>query len=175
MTPLQIDFGTRPRFRNPVAIGFIAAGCLLALAATWEYWVTEDEATDLAQRAESLRLSAAQQQQKLMRPEPKLSSQTVDAINRAITRLNLPWEAVFTALEADLPQDVALLEIVPGSRRSLRLVAESPTPESMTNFIEKLTENGYLAEVTLVKHEINEQDPNRPIRFVLEAQWGGIR
>ena len=31
----------------------------------------------------------------------------------------------------------------------------------------------FFASVVLIKHEVNEQDPNKPLRFQFEAQWAG--
>jgi hypothetical protein len=35
-----------------------------------------------------------------------------------------------------------------------------------------MEEQGWFASSALVRHEIAEQEPNRPLRFQISAQWG---
>jgi Tfp pilus assembly protein PilN len=69
---------------------------------------------------------------------------------------------------------VALLALEPDARRrSLRITAEARNSDDMLAYVAKMQEQGWFASVALVRHEIAEQEPNRPLRFQLSAQWGG--
>jgi hypothetical protein len=37
--------------------------------------------------------------------------------------------------------------------------------------VEELKKQELFSDVALTRHEINEQDPARPIRFQIEAEW----
>ena len=96
----------------------------------------------------------------------------VVAINNAITQLNLPWAPLFESLENLQPRDVALLSLEPdGKKRLLRILAEAKQPDDMIAFVRLLREQPQFADAVLLKHEVNVQDPNRPIRFLVQAWW----
>ena len=52
-------------------------------------------------------------------------------------------------------------------------MAEAKTSDDMIAYIEQLKKQEFFTAVLLTKHEINEQDPNKPWRFQFEAQWVG--
>ncbi|MGZ5819748.1 MAG: PilN domain-containing protein, partial [Burkholderiaceae bacterium] len=95
-----------------------------------------------------------------------------NAVNNAIQQLNLPWRDLFSAIESATPSTIALLAIEPDAKKHvLKATAEAKTSDDMIGYIEQLKKQGLFSNVLLAKHEINEQDPNKPIRFQLEAEW----
>ncbi|MGZ3254031.1 MAG: PilN domain-containing protein [Burkholderiaceae bacterium] len=95
-----------------------------------------------------------------------------NAVNQAIQQLNLPWRDLFSAIESATPSTIALLAIEPDAKKHvLKATAEAKTSDDMIGYIEQLKKQGLFSNVLLAKHEINEQDPNKPIRFQLEAEW----
>lgn len=94
------------------------------------------------------------------------------AVNQAIAQLNLPWRDVFDAVEAATSPSIALLSLEPDARkRRLNGIAECRSSEDMIAYIEDLKRQAFFTTVVLTRHEINEQDPNKPLRFHFEAQW----
>jgi Tfp pilus assembly protein PilN len=94
------------------------------------------------------------------------------AVNAAVLQLNLPWRALHDAVQAGTPSNIALLSLEPDARKStLRITAEAKTSDDMIAYVEQLKNSEWFSGVLLSRHEINEQDPNRPIRFQLDAQW----
>jgi len=94
------------------------------------------------------------------------------AVNAAVLQLNLPWRALHDAVQAGTPANIALLALEPDARKSLlRITAEAKGSEDMIAYVEQLKKSEWFSGVLLTRHEINEQDPNRPIRFQLDAQW----
>ena len=87
-------------------------------------------------------------------------------------QLNLPWRALHDAIGAATPPAIAMLALEPDARkRSMRITAEAKTSDAMIDYVEELKRQELFADVVLTRHEINEQDANRPIRFQIEAQW----
>jgi hypothetical protein len=87
-------------------------------------------------------------------------------------QLNLPWRDVLDAVEAATPESIALLMLEPDAKkRRLKGTAEAKSSESMISYIEELKRQKYFSEIILTRHETNDQDPNRPLRFLFEAQW----
>lgn len=94
------------------------------------------------------------------------------AVNAAIAQLNLPWHQLLDALEAATPPNIALLTIEPDAKKHLvKGMAEAKTSDDMIAYIESLKKQATFQNVVLTKHEINEQDPNKPLRFQFEAYW----
>jgi Tfp pilus assembly protein PilN len=121
-------------------------------------------APSVAAQAQAMRAAAA--------PRVAVDAEQADAVNGAIGRLNLPWRDVFDALEAATPASVALLAVEPDARHGLlRVEAEVGSTEEMIGYVERLKRQAFLSSVFLVKHEINADDANQPLRFQVEARW----
>lgn len=104
---------------------------------------------------------------KIMIPEAQ-----ANAINAVISQLNLPWSDLFDAVEEATPGTVALLAVEPDAKKHvIKAIAEAKSSDEMLAYIERLKKQALFVSVVLSKHEVNEQDPNRPLRFQFEAQW----
>lgn len=103
---------------------------------------------------------------------PRISEQQAAAVNAAVMQLNLPWRALQDAIGAATPPAIAMLALEPDARkRSMKITAEAKTSDAMIAYVEELKQQELFAGVALTRHEINEQDPVRPIRFQIEAEW----
>lgn len=109
------------------------------------------------------------------KPTPKkvtIQEVQADAVNNAVAQLNLPWRDVLDAIENATPPTIALLALEPNAKKQLvKGVAEAKSSDGMIAYIEQLKQQAFFDIVVLTRHEINEQDPNKPIRFQFEAQW----
>ena len=89
-----------------------------------------------------------------------------------VLQLNLPWRELHDAITAATPASIALLSIEPDARkRALNITGEAKNADDMVAYIALLKAQEMFVGVVLVRHEINEQDPNQPIRFDLAIQW----
>jgi hypothetical protein len=166
MNPLVIDFAPRPQRTALLTGAAFAIAAFSCSAALWEYQssVVKAQPDDEVQAQQARPVSPAS--------DPSLSLEHVESINQAIGRLNLPWRDLFAAIETRLTGTIALIALEPDSTtHKLKVVAEAKTSDDMVDFWQSLVEDNRFVQVTLTKHEINELDPNRPVRFVLEAQW----
>lgn len=102
-----------------------------------------------------------------------ISDSQVNSINGAITQLNIPWGGIFSSIEAVTPKDIALISLEPEARKGfLKGKAEAKNSRAMIDYISALKEKSFFENVVITKHEVYEQDPNRPIRFQFTAHWG---
>jgi Tfp pilus assembly protein PilN len=103
---------------------------------------------------------------------PPVPEAQAAAVNAAVLQLNLPWRALHDALQAATPANIALLALEPDAKKSsLRITAEAKSSDDMIAYVEQLQKADWFTTVALTRHEINEQDPNRPIRFQIDALW----
>lgn len=171
MKPVQIEFsGLRPA--TPAwALALFACGAVLCISAVWRVGtgnLRETQAAADVERARGVLVAR--------RPAPvpaiELPEAQVGAINQAIVQLNLPWQALFQSIEQVKPKNIALLGLDPdGSKRVLHILAETKDADDMLDFVRLLREQPQFVDALLVKHEMNTQDPNRPLRFSVEAVW----
>lgn len=180
MKPLRIDFAPpslrRSLFRTParsIALLFAIASLSFSVAMQFKAYREVREGLDalhaaLAARSQAARPVALAAQPKLVLPEAQ-----VQAVNDAVMQLNVPWRDLYEAVRAATPSNVALLALEPDAkRRTLRITAETRNSDDMLAYVAKMQELSWFGSVVLTRHEIAEQDPNRPLRFQVAAQWG---
>jgi hypothetical protein len=131
-----------------------------------------------ALEAKKLALSAAADS--LVRPATQRTTGTdagpsaalVVAANKSIGQLNIPWSDLFRAVELAASSGVAVLVFEPDARKAaLRLTVEARSLPAVFAFADRLRDQPISKAVRLVRHEVNAQDKNRPVRFQLELQW----
>lgn len=109
------------------------------------------------------------------RQAPTESAQRKEEIataNGLIRQLTLPWEALFSTFELATNKDVALLSIEPDAKkRIVKVTAESKTVQGMLEYMKRLQKSPLLDEVVLQKHEVQMQDPEKPLRFIVTSVW----
>src|SRR6059036_3891169 len=67
-------------------------------------------------------------------------------------------------------RDVAILQLQPDAeQRLLRLTAEARDREAMFEYLRRLGGAQGLADVHLVSHQVQREDPQRPIQFAVQA------
>lgn len=92
--------------------------------------------------------------------------------NAAILELSLPWKELFDAFEVSQTSAVAVLAIEPDAQKGVvRISAEVKKLESMLDYVASLQKIALFREVLILNHQIQDQDPERPVRFVLQAAW----
>jgi Tfp pilus assembly protein PilN len=117
--------------------------------------------------------------QRAMRASASVKTEPIDAkqgaaVNAAVMRLNLPWDALLDALEAATPSQVALLSITPEPARALiRIEAECGGSKDMLDYLTSLEGQPLFGAVNLVKHEVTKDGADSVIRFGVDVQWRG--
>jgi Tfp pilus assembly protein PilN len=177
MTELQIDFSApsiqRTLHRTGPRTWALAAAALLlcVLAGVLGARLLAQRRADDAQ-LQAARLRAAPVAPVVAKAAPRISELQAGAVNAAIMQLNLPWRALHDAIGAATPPEIAMLALEPDARkRTMKITAEAKSSDAMISYVEELKKQELFAGVILTRHEINEQDPARPIRFQIEAEW----
>jgi Tfp pilus assembly protein PilN len=182
MNKVRIDFAPpslgRALFRGPrTALTLLCAALaltpLLASNITqYRRLLREQDAVQAQALAVAARTQAARVAVPVRAPVPAAQA---DAVNAAVLQLNLPWRALHDTVQSATPSGIALLALEPDAkRRSLRITAEARSSDDMIGYVEGLRRQDWFDAVALVRHEINEQDPNRPIRFQIDAAWKAV-
>lgn len=180
MTRFDIDFAPpnwrRSLHRVPAWAWFTGAlGVALIATAVW----AGSDALQRQQASEARWLRAQQRvAQAAQGPAPvaqvPIAPAQASAVNTTILQLNLPWRDLQDALASATPPAIALLALEPDARkRVLKITAETTGSDAMVAYIAQLKQQELFgSRVQLLRHEINALDPNKPLRFQLEARWG---
>lgn len=92
--------------------------------------------------------------------------------NEVIDQLALPWDQLFAAVEGAAGKDVALLAIQPDKRKGeVTIGGEAKDVAAMLDYMRRLNEARQLRKIDLLSHQIQQQDPQKPVRFNLSAKW----
>lgn len=99
----------------------------------------------------------------------------VGDVSTARATLLTPWSRLLTDLEsaaADSGKNVALLEIAPDkSRGRVSIAGEARSLEHVLEYLARLQEAGSIRYPLLENHEIQVSAKDRPVRFLLSADW----
>ena len=177
MKRVRIDFAPPSLARTlhrtgPLGWSLAVLAVLLCLAAGATGWQIRQRQRVLDAELAAARVRGAPPTVVVAAPPPQVGAVQAAAVNAAVLQLNLPWRALHDAIAAATPKDIALLALEPDPRRrSMKITAEARTSDEMIAYVERLKQQELFGAVALLRHEINELDPNRPIRFQLDAQW----
>lgn len=88
--------------------------------------------------------------------------------------LSAPWSELMRSMEASQSVDISLVRIEPvAAAGSLRITGDARHADAMIDYLEQLRAQG-LAEVVLTSHQVQLQQPGKPIRFQAQARWSDL-
>lgn len=175
MQRLALDY-LRPAWHSPwPGLMLLALALFIAATLTMDYRATADaieantpEVVEVRHKA----IAAADNLDNLTPAEQQQLKQRIDQANQLIARMTLPWEALFNAMEQMQSHDIALLDIQPEAiTRRLTVRGEARHFAALAGYLRRLQAHGQLANVFLVSHEVVSDDPLRPVRFEIKADW----
>jgi Tfp pilus assembly protein PilN len=115
------------------------------------------------------------------RAQPRKAVQSVSneelALARdTVERLGLPWSKLFAALEAAANDQVALLAIEPDTKNgTVKITGDSKDYLAALGYVLNLSQADALSNVQLVRHEVKQNDPQRPVAFSISAAWNEVK
>lgn len=164
---LEIDFCTK---RKPSLLGLavFAAGSALLLLAIFLHIGLRDELADVERKLGKIETNSS-------RPHVVADLSGIDAeyANEVFARLNFSWSDLFVSLEKIGGKDATLLGLHPeGGKRRVVIDGEARDLASVLRYADALEQTSFLSDVQLQQHDIDERNPDRPVRFTLYAGWG---
>lgn len=96
----------------------------------------------------------------------------VQHANQVLRQLSLPWDALFSAVEASGGKHVALLSMEPDLKTgTVTISAEAKNFDAMLDYVRQLGKREVFGSVLLQNHQVQQTDPQKPVRFSLRAAW----
>lgn len=99
-------------------------------------------------------------------------AQEVNNANDVLRQLSVPWDALFQAVESSAGNKVTLLALEPDiEKQQVKINGETKNFKALTNYITQLQGQDVFGSVYLQSHQVQQQDPDKPVRFSLLASW----
>jgi hypothetical protein len=177
MRALQLDY---QRVHRPVpwlglAILVAALAGLAALAAYHQsltrqlrFW--QDQADGIA-RQSAQRAPAS-------RPHSEQAARAqlleVRSANQVVLALDVPWNALFKAVETAGGKGIALLSLEPDTQKgTIKISGEAKDLDVLLEYVKRLSASDVFSGVFLQTHQVQRDVPEKPLRFALLAHWKG--
>lgn len=173
MRRIHLDFISP---RRPVGVAgwlvLMLGICMAAIVVGWDYGYWRPLVAADADKLRGLQAGIASRRTAMAQGiDPQLAAEWQRAIAVADT-LNVPWAGLFASVEAEAERPVAILSLESdASKRDLILNGEARTLDDMLAYYRLLEQQTIFSGLTLNTHQINRQDPQRPIRFRVTAKW----
>ncbi|MFA5240746.1 MAG: hypothetical protein WC029_02590 [Sulfuricella sp.] len=173
MSALRLDYQHNQAFPWSGAILLaLALGALLMSMA----WYLELESRAAGWEAKAARLEGPARRQA---PDVRSGARAAENLaldvqhaNEVLRQLSLPWEGLFQAVEMSGGRDVALLALEPETaNRSVKIGGEAKNMAALLDYIKRLEQREVFGAVYLQSHQVQQQDPDKPVRFALLAAW----
>ncbi|HZN27384.1 MAG TPA: hypothetical protein VFB75_24365 [Burkholderiales bacterium] len=174
MKPRRLDLDHFAPPRRPRWLGFLllAAAAIVAGEVTQQY--REAQLALERQQAVQGMLNVQRPAAKSI-PKARLDEQVRNA-EAVVRQLTLPWGRLIETLETTGTKDIAILQLQPDAQqRVLRITAEARNQEAMVEYLRRLSEVPGFAYVHLLNHQVQQENPQRPIQFAAQASFRSLQ
>lgn len=175
MRALRLDYQRRTRPVSWLGLGMLASA-LVALVLTGGYYHQLGQGIELWESRVDHEERLAGHRARALRPASAEAAREqaleVQHANQVLRQLSLPWDALFTAVEASGGKNIALLSMEPDLRKgAVTISAEAKDFDAMLEYVRQLGKREVFGSVLLQNHQVQQADPQKPIRFSLRAVW----
>lgn len=178
MSRLKLKFPYQEQAIPQVDIAILLIGLMLLVTVVFQYRQITEEINYWTNRVDRLE----KQQQQKAAPRSRSSSRVrefsqeirkeIGQANGILDQINLPWDVLFDAIEHASTKDIALLSLQPNvANRVLRINGEAKDMAKLLDFVEALEQEEIFQNVHLINYKIKQDNPNKPIIFLLSAAW----
>lgn len=173
MAALELDYVRRWYGNDRAGRGLLAVALMVLVALGGYVWYVNSQIERYHGEVGRIEQSLRQQTGQVRPLSPRELEEHLASARVVMRQLSLPWDALFRAIES-ADATVALLTIQPNpERRTLAISGEAKAFEHVLEYIRQLELSDPLANVHLTNHKIEQQDPQTPVRFTLQADWAG--
>ncbi|HWW72262.1 MAG TPA: hypothetical protein VN089_20170 [Duganella sp.] len=152
-----------------LCIVLLAGGYLL-----WQYAAVQQELKALQVKRDGFQRvrHVDSGHEKTPSPALPLREAEIGYANRVIERLALPWDRLFNEMENTVDAQVVLLGVEPNAESGrITFTSEARDLRAMLDYERRLIVSEVLRDAHVQSHQVQMQDPQRPVRFVVEATW----
>jgi hypothetical protein len=168
--PVMLDFAHSRARITLVGVALLVLGTCVAAGAYAEYRVL------VARRAGlELKLEAANSRNRHGLITDARAVGFAEAAGRMAAELGTPWTKLLAELETasrDATGQVAVLSIEPDhGKHNVHITGEAKDLPLALAYVQRLQASSLLRYPMLDSHEVKTDDPQRPVRFAMTADW----
>lgn len=178
MSRLKLKFPYQEQAIPQVDIAILVMGLVFLVAVILHYRSITEEINYWSNRVQRLE----KQLQQKTAPRTRSSSRVrefsheirkeIGQANGVLDQINLPWDGLFDAIEHASTKEIALLSLQPNvANRVLRINGEAKDMAKLLDFVEALEREGIFENVHLLSYKVKQDNPHKPIIFLLSAAW----
>jgi hypothetical protein len=174
MRPLDLDYLPRPEWTNRAGLSILLVAFLVAggMPALYVYHADEKKALQARHKQQQRSQQYLAGHTALSGAAMQEAQSEIKRANEVIVQLDLPWGPLFEAVEGSSHETVALLGIQPDAqKRTVSLAAEAKDMSNAVAYVKRLGREAILSDTHIVNHQVQEQDPDKPLRFSVQAVW----
>jgi hypothetical protein len=178
MRALRLDYQRSNQSLPWLGLGMLVAA-LAALTLMGGYYRTLNQQValweDKVDRIERTSSHRALSSRPLTEQAARAQLLEVKQANQVVHQLSLPWNALFNAVETTSGQNIALLSLEPDpGKGTVTIRGEAKDLKSLLNYARQLSTREIFGSVMLQNHQVQQADPEKPLRFSLLAEWKGV-
>lgn len=172
MRALDLDYRRKPAQLTLWGIViFILAMAVLVPAVIYYRQITL-QGTILESRLQQLQSTDSRSANKVVRRDTRAVAAEVKQANQILRMLGMRWDSIFGAVASAHRDGVALLALAPEPEKGIvKITAEAKSFSIMLDYVKRLEEQPALDAVFLQSHSLQINDPQKPVRFVITANW----
>ncbi|MXS82201.1 PilN domain-containing protein [Nitrosomonas oligotropha] len=178
MPRLRLKFPDRGQSVPHIDFSILLIGLLVLAGVLLQFRQVTEEVNHWTNRVERLEKHQQQKAAPRTRSTPRIKEfsqeirKEITQANAILDQINLPWETLFDAIEHAATDEIALLSLQPNvASRTLRLSGEAKSMSELLDFVEALERELVFENVHLLNYKVKQDNPHRPIIFLLTAVW----
>ncbi|SEM69362.1 PilN domain-containing protein [Nitrosomonas marina] len=179
MTRLKLSFPYSGQQSRTIDLTLLCIGLFAVLVAFYQFRQIAEESGTLSARVERLEKqqsgTAAVSRSRPSSRKREIGHEIGKELQNAniiLGQINLHWEGLFDAIEHIVTEDIALLALQPNvSNRVLRISGEARNMAVLLDFIEAMEREVIFEKAHLVNYKIKQDNPYRPVDFLLTTIW----
>ena len=178
MPRLRLKFPDRGQSVPHIDFSILLIGLLVLAVVLLQFRQVTEEVNHWTNRVERLEKQQQQKAAPRTRSSPRIKEfsqeirKEITQANAILDQINLPWETLFDAIEHAATEEIALLSLQPNvASRTLRLSGEAKSMAELLDFVEALERELVFENVHLLNYKVKQDNPHRPIIFLLTAAW----
>ena len=178
MPRLRLKFPDRGQSVPHIDFSILLIGLLVLAGVLLQFRQVTEEVNHWTNRVERLEKQHQQKAAPRTRSTPRIKEfsqeirKEITQANAILDQINMPWETLFDAIENAATEEIALLSLQPNvASRTLRLSGEAKSMSELLDFVEALERELIFENVHLLNYKVKQDNPHRPIIFLLTAAW----
>ena len=174
MRSLDLKFPDGGQEARSAGYIMLALGMFALAGVLYQYQGATDEMVYWDLRIASMDSGTGRRTKPLVSPAQggREITQEIRRANAVLSEIDLPWGALFDSVEYATSPEVALLAFQPDAAgRTMRMGGEAKSMAALLDFVSALEREPVLKDAYLLKYEVKQDDPQRPIIFSVMASW----